>query len=288
MTGDGGFLVDEFLDAVTSQLDRTQDALAAKGRVRPLVFALRNFRIQLQVFVSMGDDGNLRLRSAAPGETGSSTLDLEFTTITRAMIEENTISLAMAQAPSLQEVGLKREDAQQLERLGIRTVAQLQELRASGAGLDGIARLTSGAVPADRLRAALHAGRPQVFQVVPEPLVQVPQPAAAPPAAGPPAPPAPEPAVLHIPPGTRRLQLAGRNLLGTGTPPLVRLGGTPLVPAASEDDRLVVELPHGHVGGALEVELGDGERLHYDVRIQHHPENGSADGEEMWMPEVAR
>ena len=39
----------------------------------------------------------------------------------------------------------------------------------------------------------------------------------------------------------------------------------PLVPAASEDDRLVVELPHGHVGGALEVELGDGERLHYDV-----------------------
>jgi hypothetical protein len=284
MTGDGGFLVDEFLDAVTSQLDRTQDALAAKGRVRPLVFALRNFRIQLQVFVSMGDDGNLRLRSAAPGETGSSTLDLEFTTITRAMIEENTISLAMAQAPTLQEVGLKREDAQQLERLGVRTVAQLQELRASGAGLDGITRLTSGAVPADRLRAALHAGRPQVFQVAPEPQ---PQPAAATPGAGTPASPAPEPPVLHIPAGTRRLQLAGRNLLGSGAPPLVRLGGTPLVPAASEDDRLVVELPHGHAGGALEVELGDGERLHYDVRIQH-PENGSADGEDLWLPEVVR
>ena len=93
--------------------------------------------------------------------------------------------------------------------------------------------------------------------------------------------------VLHIPPGTRRLQFAGRNLLGTGAPPLVRLGGTPLVPAASEDDRLVVELPHGHVGGALEVELGDGEQLHYDVRIQH-PENGSADGEDLWMPEMAR
>jgi hypothetical protein len=280
MTGDGGFLVDEFLDAVTSQLDRTQDALAAKGRVRPLVFALRNFRIQLQVFVSMGDDRNLRLRSAAPGETGSSTLELEFTTITRAMIEENTISLAMAQAPSLQEVGLKREDAQQLERLGVRTVAQLQELRASGAGLDGITRLTSGAVPADRLRAALHAGRPQVLNVAPEP-----QPPAPEHPAGEPAAPA-EPPVLRIPAGTRRLQLAGRNLLGTGEAPLVRLGGTPLVPAASEDDRLVVELPHGHVGGALEVELGDGQRLHYDVRVEH-PGNGSGNGGDPWSPEVA-
>jgi hypothetical protein len=279
MTGDGGFLVDEFLDAVTSQLDRTQDALAAKGRVRPLVFALRNFRIQLQVFVSMSADGNLRLRSAAPGETGSSTLELEFTTITRAMIEENTISLAMAQAPSLQEVGLKREDAQQLERLGVRTVAQLQELRTSGAGLDGITRLTSGAVPADRLRAALHAGRPQVLNIAPEP-----QPAASEQPAGAPAVPA-EPPVLRIPPGTRRLQLAGRNLLGTGEAPLVRLGGTPLVHAASEDDRLVVELPHGHVGGALEVELGDGQRLQYDVRVEHAG-NGSGNGADPWSPEV--
>jgi hypothetical protein len=277
MSGDGGFLVDEFLDAVTSQLDRTQDALAAKGRVRPLVFALRNFRIQLQVFVSMSDDGNLRLRSAAAGETGASTLDLEFTTITRAMIEENTISLAMAQAPSLAEVGLKREDAQQLERLGIRTVAQLQELRASGAGLDGITRLTSGAVPADRLRAALHAGRPQVLNVAPVPQPAVPDQPTSPP---------PDPPVLRIPPGTRHLQFAGRNLLGTGAPPLVRLGGTPLVPAASEDDRLVVELPHGHVGGALEVELGDGERLHYDVRVEH-PRDGSGNGSDQWVPEAA-
>lgn len=282
MTGDSGFLVDEFLDAVTSQLDRTQDALAAKGRVRPLVFALRNFRIQLQVFVSMGDDGNIRLRSAAPGETGSSTLDLEFTTITRAMIEENTISLAMAQAPTLQEVGLKREDAQQLERLGVRTIAQLQELRASGAGLDGIARLTSGAVPADRLRAALHAGRPQILHVAPEPQPSAPEHVADQPATA-----APEPPVLRIPAGTRRLQIAGRNLLGTGEPPLVRLGGTPLVPAASEDDRLVVELPHGHMGGALEVDLGDGERLHYDVHVEH-PRNGSAGDADPWVPEAAR
>jgi hypothetical protein len=167
MTGDGGFLVEDFLDAVSAQLDRTQDALAAKAKVRPLMFALRNFAIDLQVFVSMGADGNVRLRSAAPGETGASTLKLDFTTITRPMVEENTVSLALAQAPSLTEVGFKPDEQRALERVGVRTVAQLQTLRASGAGVDGIARLTDGLVPADRLREALRRGRPVIGSVAP-------------------------------------------------------------------------------------------------------------------------
>jgi len=129
MTGDGGFLVEEFLDAVSGQLDRSQDALAAKAKIRPMTFALRNFEIDLQVFVNMDPNGNVRLRSAAPGETGSSTLKLDFTTITRPMIEENTVSLAMATAPGLSDIGLQPNEERALARVGVRTVAQLQQLR---------------------------------------------------------------------------------------------------------------------------------------------------------------
>lgn len=34
--------------------------------------------------------------------------------------------------------------------------------------------------------------------------------------------------VIHVAPGTNRLKLLGRNLLGSGVPPVVKLGGTPL------------------------------------------------------------
>src|SRR5258707_4040205 len=166
MTGDGGFLVEDFLDAVTAQLDRTQDALAAKARVRPLMFALRTFSIDLQVFVSMDASGNVRLRSSAPGEVGASTLKVDFTTITRPMVEENTVSLAMAQAPTLGEAGLKPDEEQALRPVGGQNVAQLQALRASGAGVDGISRMTSGLLPADRLPAALRLRRPIGAHVV--------------------------------------------------------------------------------------------------------------------------
>lgn len=273
MTGEGGFLVEDFLDAVSAQLDRTQDALAAKAKVRPLMFALRTFAVDLQVFVTMDADGNVRLRSAAPGESGASTLKVDFTTITRPMVEENTVSLAMAQAPSLRDAGLDSQQQRALERVGVHNVAQLQALRASGAGVDGIARLTEGLVPADRLRAALRAGRPEIFHVAPVP----------------PAPPLPAPAAatpeapLLVPPGTQRLQLVGRNLLAAGTAPTVTLAGQPLETSAADDDGLLVHLPPGRRAGALEIDLGDGDPVVYHLGI----DDGNGRVAESWTPEAA-
>lgn len=276
MNGDGGFLVEDFLDAVSAQLDRAQDALAAKARVRPMTFALRNFAIDLEVFVTMDGAGNVRLRSAAPGESGSSTLKLDFTTITRPMIEENTVSLAMAQSPTLSEVGLKPQEQRQLERIGVRTVAQLQALHASGAGVDGIARLTGGAVTADRLRQALRVGRPEILRARP-----VPGPSQG--ADGQPA--APEtPPVVEVPPGTTRLQLEGRNLLGGGVVPAARLGGVPLETGAADDDRLELKLPASTTGGALELDLGADE----PVRLYLHVRDGHGSAEDRWAPEAGR
>jgi hypothetical protein len=270
MNGDSAFLVEDFLDAVSAQLDRTQDSLAAKAKVRPLMFALRQFSVDLQVFVTMDSDGNVRLRSAAAGETGASTLKLDFTTITRPMVEENTVSLAMAQSPSLSEAGLDPQQQRSLERIGVHNVGQLQALRESGSGVDGIARLTDGLVPADRLRAALKSGRPEIFHVAPV----APAPAAVP---AEPAPAAP----LLVPAGTRRLQFSGRNLRPGGLVPTVHLAGQPLEVSAAEDDGLVVHLPPGRPAGALEINLGDEEPVRYDLGV----DDGNGHSTEHWTPE---
>jgi hypothetical protein len=268
-----GFLVEEFLDAVSAQLDRTQDALAAKAQVRPMTFALRSFEIDLQVFVTMDGEGNVRLRSADAGETGASSLKLDFATITRAMAQENTVSLANAQAPSLGEAGLAPQEARQLERLGVRTVAQLQTLRASGAGIDGISRLTDRNVPADRLREALRLSRPQLFAVSP-----------AAPAPAPQSQPAAEPVVVRLAPGTRRIALAGRNFLSDGGPPAVRLDGALLTPVAAADDRVELDLPRGSRGGALEIDLGEDGPAHYAIEIA----DGNGRHADAWTPEEVR
>jgi hypothetical protein len=351
MPADGGFLVEELLDAIASQLDRTQDALALKAVNRPLTYAIKDFSMELKVFVEMDPDGRVRLRHGAPNESGASTLQIGFTTITRPMIEENTIELAQTRAPTLAEVGLGPDERRSLERLGVRNAAELQRL-GSATGARSVSRLTG--VPVERLQQALKAGRPQVSgarparpPAQPQPRPQPAQPQPRPPRpvrpplpdagprppfgdagprppfgeavprppfgdAGPRPPfgdavprpigvrPMPRPAfpaqpvgggpgpavpagprlpVVAVPPGAKRLELFGDNLVGAGGPPKVRLGGVPLEVAEADDDRLVVDLPHDETTGTLEIDHGDGEPVAFELAHEqpHDP----------WAPEPA-
>ncbi|WP_140628277.1 hypothetical protein [Methylibium rhizosphaerae] len=211
-----GFLVEEFITSITTQLDRVQDALRIKAVNRPLTYALKELHLELKVFVDMDSQGQVLLRAAGPNESGASTLAMDFTTITKPMIEENTISLAATRSAPLDNLGLKPEEQMKLERLGVTNLAQLERLKGS-TGVNTVARMAD--MPIDRLRQALQAGQPRLGGAVKPPVPRpVAQPAPRPPVAGPPVlspvarPPAmpppikatPRPAPPFTPPGVTR------------------------------------------------------------------------------------
>ncbi len=152
----GSFLVEDFLDAITAQLDQAQDALALKARNRPLTYAVKDFAMELKVFVEMTPQGKVMLRPAGPQEEGASRIELGFTTITRPMIEENTVSLNVFNSPSLEELGLDVQERRRLSRLGVRNAAELKRLR-SNIGVHAISRL-SGVQPVRIVEVIERAG----------------------------------------------------------------------------------------------------------------------------------
>ena len=158
----GSYPIEEFLEAITAQLDKTQDALRLKSVNRPLTFALKDFNLDLQVFVEMDEQGQIRFRPSRPNEQGSSTVNIGFTTITRPMIEENTVSMELTKSPTLEEVGLEPDERRQLERLGVRNAAQLRRLE-SQAGDSNLSRLSG--VNVTRLRQALQMSRPRIDNI---------------------------------------------------------------------------------------------------------------------------
>lgn len=165
---DSGVPFDLFIQALTEQLDKAQAAMAIKARVGklPLTFAVKDVSIDLRAFVQMVDD-DVYLRPAGPGEGEASTIKLALTTITKPMIEENAIDFK-AEDPkfSLKEAlgdQLSDDDQRRLERIGVRTVTQLNELKHT-AGADVIARLSR--MPVNRLQQALmRAAAPRVTRV---------------------------------------------------------------------------------------------------------------------------
>ncbi len=237
--------IEDFLEAITAQLDRTQDALRLKAQNRPLTFALKDFAVDLSVFLEMDADGRVRVRPSGPDEAGASSIHIGFTTITRPMIEENTISMELAQSPTLEEAGLEPQESQRLERLGVRNMAQLRRLQEQS-DEDTVARF-SGIDPG-RLRKALQVARPRINYVDIGPGRRTEpdrRPGATPPK-------------LAIPPGQTRLRMRGDGLIDRDKRAQARFGGATLPIRSMSQSHMEVELPVELSAGPLEIRLPDG------------------------------
>lgn len=284
MPSSAGYPIEDFLEAITAQLDQTQDALRLKAVNRPLTFALKDFNVNLQVFVEMNPEGKVTFRPAAPNEAGASTVSIGFTTITRPMIEENTVSMEMSQAPSLDELGLKADEQRQLAKIGVRNGAQLRNLQRT-AGEETLSRQTG--VDLGRIKGALNLARPRLEDIG---------------AHAPVAPPviAPEPVVparpgggladrlrqgmgaqarpgmrrLEIDPGAREIQIGGRNLIEGGRAPRAMLDGRTLDTTHASALAATFALPPGQGGGHLVIELPDGEVENFHLVERGQPAGG--------------
>jgi hypothetical protein len=249
--GTRGYPVEDFLQALTSQLDNAQDVLAVKVRAgRPLTWALKDLTLELKVFMEVDPgSGKVLIRSAGPSETGASTLHVNLTTITRAMVEENTRSFHADADPRpighlRAAANLDERDQRRLEWMGIRTVGQLREL-SRDAPPSAVESMVG--IPMMRLRAALEAAsRPAVTHVEP----------------------------ARRPDGTRQIRVLGANL-SDGTTPEVRLAGEPVEVLHAAPEELLVRPMDHHTEGQLEV-FTAGQRAVGFFRVPAHPgsENG--------------
>jgi len=228
-TRNRAFPMEDFVQALTAQLDRAQDALALKARTgRPLTFALKDLSLDLRVFCESDQAGRVLWRHASPNEDAASTVRLSFTSITKSMVEENTVSLSAEEDPrALDSLAgaetLRPEDRDKLERVGVRTVGQLQRL-SSGANPTSVE--TYLGIPVMRLQAALQqAAKPAITGNH----------------------------VIRDRQGQQRLlRVFGVNLSDGGVPE-VRLSGEPVpVIEASAGELLVRPFAH-HVDGPIEV-----------------------------------
>ena len=230
---DSGVPFDLFIQALTEQLDKAQASMAIKARVgkMPLTFAVKDVSIDLRAFVQMIDD-DVFVRPAGPGESEASTIKLALTTITKSMVEENAVDFK-AEDPkfNLKEAlgdEISDEEQRRLERIGVRTITQLNELKQT-AGTDVIARLSR--MPVNRLQQALlRAAAPRVSHVE-----------------------------RGDGSGTERVYMQAPGLRA-GRLPMVFAAGTAVPVVAASDGEIVLAPLATQLGCEAEVHFGDGEQ----------------------------
>lgn len=238
---DAGVPFDLFIQALTEQLDKAQASMAIKARVGklPLTFAVKDVSLDLRAFVQIIDD-DVYMRPAGPGETEASTIKLSLTTITKPMIEENAVDFLVEDPRfNLKEAlgdQLSDVEQRQLERIGVRTVTQLNELKKT-AGADVIARLSR--MPVNRLQQALlKAAAPRVTRI--------------------------ERAGQGGSNGGSRVHMSAPGLRA-GRLPMVRAAGQAVPVIGVEDGQVVLAPLAMQLGCEAEVDFGDGELAHVEL-----------------------
>lgn len=216
MTSDTGTLpLEHFIQAVQSQLDNAQMAMAVKARNlnMALTFAIKDITLDLRAHVEFSKS-EIRIRPATANEKDASIFHLVFTAITRPAIEETAASLAVDDDDqSIDELkdDLSDEDRRRLEWAGVRTVSKLREIEDSKSS-HTIGRVT--ALPVERFRRALErASMPLVEHVLPVRQLED----------------GDEPPLIRV---------RGRNLKGKGMP-RVTVGGEPVALVKADDGELL-------------------------------------------------
>ena len=218
MTSDPTIPLEHFIQAVQSQLDNAQAAMAMKARNLnlPLTFAIKDITLDLRAHVEFARS-EIRIRPASASDKEASVFHLVFTAITRPMIEENAI--ALSENPEDRSIDdlkedLSDEDRKRLEWSGVRTVAKLRELNETGAGRT-VERITG--LSGDRLRKALaRTSAPMVLEVTPVSGDET-----------------------NGAEAFRRVRVRGRNFARGGVP-RVTIGGEPVAVVATADNEIML------------------------------------------------
>ena len=224
--------LEDFIQAVQSQLDtaQTRMTLKAQNDRLPLTFAIRDISMDLKAHVEMAD-GEVRIRPAGPADADPTVLHLVFTAITKPMIDENAVQLAVDDKNDtpLSALGdaLDDEERRRLDGIGVRTVSKLEELNKRGLG-SSVGRITR--LPIDKLESVLaRASRPMVSDIASD---------------------GPRDGADEL---RQRLRVKGRNMLRDGAPPSVSIGGRPVSVVQASDDEIVLAPDPDQMAGQMSL-----------------------------------
>lgn len=119
--------LESFIDALVVELDQARETLAVKSVNRPLSYAVKDVSLDLQIFPTY-QGGDVRFRTAEPGQEGSSSITLQLASITDQQIRATSKPPPDKDDLPIEKSSLDSETQQQLKKLGLRSVKDIEKL----------------------------------------------------------------------------------------------------------------------------------------------------------------
>lgn len=126
--------LEEFVDSLVVELDKTRETLAVKAINKPLSYTVRELALDLNIFPSYDGD-EVSFVTAQPGQQGSSKVTIQLGTITDQQVRATTKTPGLKSDMDLAEVEVDQKTRKQLRKYGVTSASDIKQIESKNVDL---------------------------------------------------------------------------------------------------------------------------------------------------------
>jgi hypothetical protein len=119
--------LEDFVDSLVVELDKTRETLAVKAINKPLSYTVRELALDLNTFPSYDGD-QVSFVTAQPGQEGSSKVTIQLGTITDQQVRATTKVPGTKNEINLAEVDVDKKTRKQLRKFGVTSADDIKQI----------------------------------------------------------------------------------------------------------------------------------------------------------------
>ncbi|NGO48988.1 hypothetical protein [Streptomyces ureilyticus] len=128
MTDNTAWQLEDFVDSLVVELDKTRETLAVKAVNKPLSYTVKELALDLNTFPSY-DGEQIRFLTAQPGQEGASKVTISLNSITDQQVRATTKLPRGTTDVTIDQIDVDQETRKKLRKLGVSSVDDLEQLQ---------------------------------------------------------------------------------------------------------------------------------------------------------------
>ena len=129
MTDNTAWKLEDFVDSLVVELDKTRDTLAVKAINKPLSYTVKEIALDLNTFPTY-DGRRVSFVTAQPGQEGSSKITIQLGSITDQQVRATSKApIAVKGDVPIEEMPVDSTTKDKLRRIGVNSIADLKQIQ---------------------------------------------------------------------------------------------------------------------------------------------------------------
>lgn len=130
--------LEDFVDSLVVELDKTRETLAVKAINKPLTYTVKELALDLNIFPSYDGD-QVRFITAQPGQEGASKVTIQLNSITDQQVRATTKTPTAKNDLKIEEIDVDNSTKKKLRKLGVNSVDDLKQIEKKNVDLKRVA-----------------------------------------------------------------------------------------------------------------------------------------------------